>query len=469
VPFSPKDYEAPLAHAAAHATNWLDSLPSRQVGPRGTIDQLEAAFAIDLPEGPTDPVDVVDELARLAEPGLMAIGSGRFFGWVMGGTLPAALASDWMVSAWDQNNGLRYATPATAAIEERAGAWILDLLGLPATSSVGFTTGGTMANFVGLAAGRGAVLEAAGWNVNRDGLTGAPRVTVLAGDEVHTSVEMVLRYLGLGKPTVVASDDQGRVQVDALVAAMRAVEGPLIVCLQAGDLHSGAFDPFRETIAVAHQRGAWVHIDGAFGLWAAASPRWKDALDGFEGADSWATDAHKTLNVPYDCGIAIVARAGAATSALTTHTSYLIRDDTGIADPLDRVPELSRRARGIPVWAALRSLGRGGTVALIEGLAANAQALAAGLSSIGGVEVLNDVVFTQVSVSFGSDERTRAVTQVLIDDGAVWMSGSEWAGRAVLRISVSNWSTDAADVAMSIDAVREAVALIDHRAHPDSR
>jgi len=458
MPFTPDDYRAPLAHAAAHAADWLNSLPSRPVSPRQNIEQLESAFATALPEGPTDATEVVDELARLAEPGLMAIGSGRFFGWVMGGTLPAALASDWMVSAWDQNNGLRYATPAAAAVEERAGAWILDLLGLPATSSVGFTTGGTMANFVGLAAGRGAVLEAAGWNVNRDGLTGAPRVTVLAGAEVHSSVELVLRYLGLGEPTLVASDDQGRIRLDALADALESVSGPLMVALQAGNLHSGAFDPLREAVRMAHEHGAWVHVDGAFGLWAAASPRWADDLDGLDTADSWATDAHKTLNVPYDCGVAIVSRAGAATSAFTSHTSYFIRDYAGIADPMDRVPELSRRARGIPVWAALRTLGRSGTVALIEGLAANARSLADGLASIDGVDVLNDVVFTQISVAFGSNERTRAVTQALIDDGVVWMSGSTWAGRDVLRISVSNWSTDESDVTRSIDAVARAVA-----------
>jgi len=446
----------------SHATRWLESLPSRQVSPHNDIVQLESAFAMDLPDGPTDPTGVIDELARLAEPGLMAIGSGRFFGWVMGGTLPAALASDWLVSAWDQNNGLRYATPAAAAIEERAGAWILDLLGLPATSSVGFTTGGTMANFVGLASGRGAVLEAAGWNVNRDGLTGAPRVTVLVGDEVHSSVELVLRYLGLGEPIRVGSDNQGRIRLDALADALESASGPLIVALQVGNLHSGAFDPLRDAIRMAHSHGAWVHVDGAFGLWAAASPRWAAALDGLDTADSWATDAHKTLNVPYDCGVAIVARAGAAQSAFTAHTSYFIRDTAHVADPMDQVPELSRRARGIPVWAALRSLGRSGAVSLVEGLAANARSLAEGLSSIAGVEVLNDVVFTQISVAFGSDERTKAVTQALIDDGVVWMSGSEWAGRAVLRISVSNWSTDAADVAASIDAISRALSRVSH-------
>jgi glutamate/tyrosine decarboxylase-like PLP-dependent enzyme len=286
-------------------------------------------------------------------------------------------------------------------------------------------------------------------------------VTVLAGAEVHSSVELALRYLGLGEPTLVASDDQGRIRLDALDDALRSTSGPVILALQVGNLHSGAFDPLREAIRLAHQHGAWVHVDGAFGLWAAASPRWEDALDGLETADSWATDAHKTLNVPYDCGIAIVARAGAAQSAFTMHTSYLIRDDAGVADPMDRVPELSRRARGVPVWAALRSLGRLGAVSLVEGLASNARALAEGLSSIAGAEVLNDVVFTQVCVSFGSDERTRAVTQALIEDGVVWMSGSRWAARDVLRISVSNWSTDASDVAVAVDAVARAVAEVE--------
>jgi glutamate/tyrosine decarboxylase-like PLP-dependent enzyme len=461
VPLSPEEYRAPLARAALHAGEWLDSLPERRVKPREGIEELESAFAQALPEQPSDPVEVVDELARLAEPGLMAIGSGRFFGWVMGGTLPAALASDWLVSAWDQNNGLRYATPATAAIEERAGAWILDLLSLPATSAVGFTTGGTMANFVGLAAGRGAVLEPAGWNVNRDGLTGAPTITVLVGAEVHSSVEIALRYLGLGEPTRVASDEQGRIRPDALADALEQAKGPVIVALQAGNLHSGAFDPMRKCIRSAHEHGAWVHVDGAFGLWAAASPRWAEAFDGLDTADSWATDAHKTLNVPYDCGVAIVASSDDLQSAFTAHTSYFIRDEAGVPDPMDRVPELSRRARGIPVWAALRSLGRSGTVALVERLAANARALAEGLSRLPGVEVLNDVVFTQISLAFGSDDRTRAVTQALIADGAVWMSGSTWAGRAVLRVSVSNWSTDAAEIAVSIDAVARAMATAD--------
>ncbi|MDF1480411.1 aminotransferase class V-fold PLP-dependent enzyme [Leifsonia sp. H3M29-4] len=455
MPFDPAAYRAPLERASIHATAWLDSVQSRPVRPSATADELD--FGGPLPEGATAPSEVIDELARKAEPGLMAIGSGRFFGWVMGGTLPAALAADWLVSAWDQNSGMRYATPAAAAIEETAGAWLLDLLGLPGGSDVGFTTGGTMANMVGLAAGRGEVLRRAGWDVNELGLQGAPRVTVLAGAEVHASVELALRYLGLGRPQLVEADAQGRIRPDALALALAEVDGPVIVALQAGNLHSGAFDPMRDCIEIAHENGAWVHVDGAFGLWAAVSPRWAADLDGLADADSWATDAHKTLNVPYDCGVAIVASPGAVRSAFGVHTSYLIHDGDAV-DPYELVPEMSRRGRGIPVWAALRSIGRSGTVALVEGLAARARELAAALGALPGVEVLNDVVFTQVCLSFGSDERTREVTQALIADGMVWMSGSRWAGRDVLRISVSNWSTDDADVEASVEAVRRAMA-----------
>ena len=458
MPFRPEDYDAALERARHHSLEWLASVPTRPVAPRESADQLLAGFSRPLPEHPTAPADVVDELAAMAEPGLMAIPSGRFFGWVMGGTLPAALAADWMVSAWDQNVGLRYATPAAVAIEEAAGSWILELLGLPAGSDVGFTTGGTMANFVGLAAGRGSVLARAGWNVNVNGLTGAPRVAVFAGQEVHASVDLALRFLGLGSPTLVASDREGRILPDALAEAMASVDGPSIVCLQAGNLHSGAFDPIGRSVSIAHEHGAWVHVDGAFGLWAAASPLYRDRLDGLDTADSWATDAHKTLNVPYDCGIAIVAEGEAMRSAMGVHTSYLIQDADGPADPLEKVPEMSRRGRGIPVWAALRSLGRSGTVELVEGLAANARALAEGLARLPGVEVLNDVVFTQVSLSFGDDERTAQVTQRLIEEGSVWMSGSRWHDRAILRISVSNWSTDDADIAEAVAAVERAMA-----------
>lgn len=451
-------YRGALASAHDLAMKWIESVPDRPVAPSKNVDEMVAIFGRPLPDGPTDAVTVVEELATLAEPGLMAMPSGRFFGWVIGGTLPASLGADWLVSSWDQNAGMRYATPATAAIEQVAGSWLLDVLGLPPQSDVGFTTGATMANWTGLAAARGYVLDRAGWDVNARGLQGAPRVTVLAGAERHTSVDLALRYLGFGAPTTVAADAQGRMLLDALRVALADADGPIILCLQAGNLHSGASDPMREAIALAHNHGAWVHVDGAFGLWAAVSPALRGQLDGLEGADSWATDAHKTLNVPYDCGVSIVAKPNVVRAAVGTSTAYLIRDAAGASEPYDLVPELSRRARGVPVWAALRQLGRSGVIDLVDGLVAHAQALAAGLAAIPGVAVINEVVFTQVCLTFGSDERTRQVTQRLIADGAVWMSGSHWQGHDILRISVSNWSTDADDVAFSIAAVERAMA-----------
>jgi glutamate/tyrosine decarboxylase-like PLP-dependent enzyme len=453
-------YDKALSRADAHARAWLDSVGERPVGPRATADELLAGFGGPLPEQPTAPEDVVDLLATLADRGLMAMQSGRFFGWVIGGTLPAALAADWLVSAWDQNAGMRYATPATVAAEEAAAAWLPDLLGLPARATVGFVTGATMANFTCLAAARSSVLSRVAWDVGRDGLFGAPRPRILVGAERHDTIDLALRYLGLGEPQPVAADNQGRIRVDALSESLDELDSssPVIVCLQAGNVHSGAFDPLTEAIDVAHRHGAWVHVDGAFGLWAATSPALSHLVTGIAGADSWATDAHKTLNVPYDCGIAIVADRMAMRMAFGTHASYLIIDDSGPGDPLEKVPEFSRRARGVPVWAALRSLGRSGVANLVERMAGHARAIAEGIAGIDGAKVVNDVVYTQVCVAFGSDQRTRAVTAQLIADGTVWMSGSRWHGKDVLRVSVSNWSTDDEDVRRSVDAVRRAVA-----------
>jgi glutamate/tyrosine decarboxylase-like PLP-dependent enzyme len=463
-------YREALEAAARHARQWLESQDTRQVGPRVTAADLASAFGGPLPRGGMPAAEVVDYLAAKAEPGLMAMPSGRFFGWVIGGTLPAALAADWLVSAWDQNAGLRFATPATAAIEEAAGTWLLELLGLPEESDVGFATGATMANFTGLAAARWRLMADAGWDLDGDGLAGAPRIRCFVGQQRHDTIDLGLRYLGLGRPAVVPADRQGRIDPWELDRALgRAVDQaaadgagapPLLVCLQAGNLHSGAFDPFLEAIAIAKARGAWVHVDGAFGLWAAAVPELAALTAGMQGADSWGTDAHKTLNVPYDCGIVVVRDAQALRSAMGLHTSYLIQDADGTADPFESVPELSRRARGVPVWAALKSLGRDGVTGQVRGLVLRARQLAERLSALEGVEVLNDVDYTQVSLAFGDDATTRAVTARIIADGRVWMSGSRWRDRDILRISVSNWSTDDADVAVAVDAVRDAIAAV---------
>lgn len=461
-----------LDAAAGHAREWLESQPTRHVGPRATAAELEAAFGGPMPENGLPASEVIDYLATNAEPGLMAMPSGRFFGWVIGGTLPAALAADWLVSAWDQNSVFRAATPATAAIEAAAGQWFLELLGLPETSDVGFVTGATMANFAGLSAARWRILERAGWDVNTDGLAGAPAISCLVGRERHDSIDLALRYLGLGRPVVVPSDRQGRIspaELDcaldrALVAGSSGADGsartPVLVCLQAGNLHSGDFDPFLESITVAKAHGAWVHVDGAFGLWAAAVPELAALTGGLHLADSWATDAHKTLNVPYDCGIVAVRDGEALEAAMSVNPSYMIRDAGAAADPFQTVPELSRRARGVPVWAALKSLGRNGLAAQVRNLATRASQLAQELSALDGVEVLNDVVYTQVSLAFGDDATTRAVTARIIEDGLVWMSGSRWQGRDVLRISVSNWTTDDADVETAVEAVRKALAAV---------
>lgn len=317
-----------------------------------------------------------------------------------------------------------------------------------------------MANFTGLAAGRWRLLADAGWDLDGDGLAGAPRIRCFVGRERHETVDLALRYLGLGRPTVVDADDQGRMIPAALEAALAEGSGPALVCLQAGNLHSGAFDPFPETISIARKHGAWVHIDGAFGLWAAAVPELRSLTRGYEGADSWGTDAHKTLNVPYDCGIAIVRDASALRSAMGLHTSYLIQDPEGPGDPFEKVPELSRRARGVPVWAALKSLGREGVAGQVRGLAAAASNIAAGLAGLDGAEVLNDVGYTQVCVAFGDDDTTRAVTARIIADGKVWMSGSRWRDRDVLRVSVSNWQTAGEEVDTAVAAVASALAAV---------
>ncbi len=456
------DTERALDRALVHSRAWLESLEDRGVPARDTVEQVAAALDPHLPEGPVDPADVIDHLAQASTPGLAAMPSGRFFGFVIGGSHPAALAADWLVSAWDQNSAMRQVTPAHAAVEDAAASWVLDLLGLPSDAGVGFATGATMANFTCLAAARRAVLSKGptAWDVDRQGLSGGPRIRVLVGQESHISVDLALRYLGLGGAERVAVDGQGRLLPDALDEALAQADPgtPSIVVLQAGNIHSGAFDPFVGAIAAAHRHGAWVHVDGAFGLFAAASPTHRHLLAGYEEADSWATDAHKTLNVPYDCGIAIVRDRSVLRAAMSAQGEYLIRDEAG--DSHELVPEMSRRGRAVPVWAVLRSLGRQGVTELVDGFCTHARAVADGLAAIDGVEVLNDVVFTQVCAALEDDETTQQVVKAILEDGTTWISGSRWHDRAVLRVSVSNWSTTADDVTRSLEAVRRAVATV---------
>ncbi len=452
--------EQTLRTAHRLADDWLASLDTRHVPAVATVGEMADRLGAVLPDGPTEPAEVVELLATAGSPGVVASPSGRFFGMVIGGTHPAALGADWLVSAWDQNAGLDVLGPTVAAAEQVAGRWLLDLLGLPPGAAVGFPTGATMSNWSCLAAARDEVLRRAGWDVAADGLTGAPAIRVLVGAEVHESVLFALSYLGLGRPERVAADGEGRIDPAALSAALAGRSGvPTVVVLQAGNVHSGAFDPFPEAIAAAHAAGAWVHVDGAFGLLAAASPRLAHLTAGMADADSWTTDAHKTLNVPYDCGITIVRDPDALNRALGKHGDYLIRSGTG--DPTDRTPEFSRRARGVPVWAVLRSLGRDGVGQLVEQLHSVARTVVDGLATVPGAQVLNDVVYTQVCFTLGPDARTEAVGRRLMADGTAWVSGSRWRGRAVLRVSVSNWSTTADDVRRTIASLAEAVAAVD--------
>jgi glutamate/tyrosine decarboxylase-like PLP-dependent enzyme len=450
-----------LERVLEEATGFLDGLPGRRVAARTDVEGVAAALRRRLPDEGAEALEVIEELIAGAEPGVVAMPSPRFFGWVMGGVLPATLAADWLTSTWDQNAGLLVSSPAAAGAEWVASEWLLDLLGLPTTSAVGFVTGAMIANFTCLAAARHDVFRRAGWDVERNGLHEAPPVTVIVGEERHETVDVALRFLGLGEGRSVAvpADDQGRIRLDALADSFAQVgDNPLIVCLQAGNVHSGSFDPIADAVDLAHRYGAWVHVDGAFGLWAAASAQYRQLVTGVERADSWATDAHKTLNVPYDSGIAIVAKAEAMYAAMGVHAAYLIQDER--PDPFSTVPEFSRRARGFTVWAALRSLGRRGVAEMVERFCAHARHFAAGLAQMDGVRVVNDVVFTQVCVSFGTDELTREVAARLLKDGTAWMTPSTWHGQAVLRISVSNWRTTDEDVDRTLAAVRRVLAEV---------
>jgi glutamate/tyrosine decarboxylase-like PLP-dependent enzyme len=440
--------------AAEHAAGYLDSVPERPVQAALTPSEARAGLHDELGDDPVDPRQVLDELVADAEPGITAMGSPRYFGFVIGGALPAAAAADWMATAWDQNAGLASPTPAVAAIEEITGGWLLDLLGLPSQSSFAFVTGAQMASATALAAARHRVLADAGWDVERDGLIGAPRVRVIAGEERHVTIDRALRLLGLGIGALelAAGDERGAMRPEALAERLDVGEGPAIVCAQAGNVNTGAVDPLDEICELAAKAGAWVHVDGAFGLWAAAAPSYAPLLRGCDRADSWATDAHKWLNVPYDCGLAFVADAEAHRAAMTAQASYLQQGEA-VREPVDWNPEFSRRARAIPVYAALRSLGRRGVAELVWRLCACAERFAERLGEKQGIEILAQGL-NQVLVQLDQDaEVTDRIVAEIQREGTCWMSATTWRGRRCMRISVCNWQTTAEDVDRSIDAV----------------
>jgi glutamate/tyrosine decarboxylase-like PLP-dependent enzyme len=447
-----------LLATAELAAEYVESLGERPVFPDVTPEELREALGGPLPDEPLDPAQVVAELAEAAEPGVVAIGSGRYFGFVIGGSLPAALAADWLTSAWDQNAGLYVGGPSASVVEQVVREWLVDLFELPANASVGYVTGAQMANVTGLAAARFHVLDAAGWDVNANGLTSAPPVRVLVGGKRHVTVDRALRLLGLGAPTAVAADGQGRLQVDALRTALEDGEGPTIVCAQAGEVNTGAFDPLPEIADVCERAGAWLHVDGAFGLWAAASPRFRHLVAGIERADSWTTDGHKWLNVPYDSGIVLCAHPESHRAAMTVSASYLIQDEgeRRVRDQVDWVPEFSRRARGFPVYAALRSLGRRGLAEIVEDCCDAAAAFAEQVAELPKVELLNEVVLNQVLFRFESDERTDEVLRRVQESGRVWMSGTTWDGRKAIRLSVSNWQTGDEEIELAASTFRQA-------------
>jgi glutamate/tyrosine decarboxylase-like PLP-dependent enzyme len=437
-----------LRDAAARAIRYRREIANRPVWPPAAAMEALARLEESLPETRQDDTAVLALLDDIASPATVATSGGRYFGFVIGSSLPATLAANWLAGAWDQNAGGVMQSPAAARLEEVATTWMLDVLGLPSGCGAGFVTCATMANFSGLAAARRALLSRKGWDVETRGLFGAPPITVVVGEEVHVSVLKALGLLGLGRDRVVRVpvDDQGRMRADALPA----LDDHTILCIQAGNVNTGAFDPADAIVPQAQRSGAWVHVDGAFGLWAAAAPARSHLMAGYSAADSWATDAHKWLNVPYDSGIVFVREPEHLRGAMSTTAAYLVRGDR--RDPDDYTPEFSRRARGVEVWAALRSLGREGLADLVERSCRQASRFADGLRAA-GYTILNEVVINQVLVSFGDPETTRQVIAAIQADGTCWAGGTVWQGQTAMRISVSSWATTDEDVERSLAAM----------------
>ncbi|GIF40019.1 pyridoxal phosphate-dependent decarboxylase family protein [Actinoplanes xinjiangensis] len=449
-----------LTRTARIAADWLGSLDQRPVGETATLAELRGRLGGPLPDGPADPVTVVEELVQAAEPGLVAIPSGRYFGFVIGGGLPAAVAADWLTTVWDQNAGLYACGPAASVAEEVAGEWLRELFGLPGGSSFAFVPGCQTAHLTCLAAARHHVLRRAGWNVEEQGLAGAPPMRIVVSARRHATIDRALRLLGFGTATltVVPADDRGRMDVAALREVLR--DGPpAVVCAQAGEVNTGAFDDLAAIADVTGPAGAWLHVDGAFGLWVLASPELRHLAAGAERADSWAFDAHKWLNVPYDSGVAFCAHPEPHRAAVSVTADYLVQGGAGEPrDAIDWTPGFSRRARGFPVYAALRQLGRQGVAELVERCCAHARAFAAGLAAVPGCELLGEVVINQVLFRFGDDATTERVLRRVVDSGEAWLSGTVAGGRRAIRLSVCNWRTGDEDVRRTLAAFQKSAA-----------
>lgn len=433
--------------------SWFDTLSTRPVRASASSNQLRQSLGGPLPEDGSPADDVIRALASAGSTGTIASAGPRYFGFVVGGSLPAALAADWLVSTWDQNAGIFALSPLTSTVEQITGSWLRELAGLPSTMSFGFVTGGHMANFTSLACARHSVLRKAGWDVEANGLNGAPPIAICVNEESHYTISLALRLLGLGSTRVrrIATDAQGRMRADHLATALREASGPCIVCAQAGNVNTGAFDPLPAIADITRENGGWLHVDGAFGLWAAASPQYAHLVHGIERADSVASDAHKWLNVPYDCGVVFCADEAAHRSAMSLAAAYIIATGTE-RDPHEYVPEESRRARAIPVYAALRSLGRRGLGEMVERNCRQARRFGTALREA-GFDVLNDVVLNQVLVSFGTAEQTNATMAAIQQEGTCWCGGTVWQGHTAMRISVCNWSTTDEDVERSIEVI----------------
>jgi glutamate/tyrosine decarboxylase-like PLP-dependent enzyme len=448
-----------LRRTADIAGDFLETLDERPVFPTASVEELATALGGPLPEMPSDPLEVVERFARDADPGIVATAGGRYFGYVIGSALPASIAADWLTTTWDQCAGLGALSLSGAVVEEIVGDWLKELLELPRDASFAITTGCQMAHVTALAAARHDVLEVAGWDVRERGLAGSPPITVVGGALRHVTIGRALRLLGIGNDqlVVVAADEHGRMRPDDLQAALTRIEGPTIVCAQAGEVNAGSFDPLPEIVEIVRETDAWLHVDGAFGMWAAASPRRRHLVEGIGDADSWATDGHKWLNVPYDCGLAFCAKPAAHRASMTMHASYFEGQGEWLRDAADWTPESSRRARAFTVYAALRSLGRQGVAELVDRCCDRATQFAEGIARAAGCTVLNDVVLNQVLFRFEDDATTLAALDAVQRSGEAWMGGTTWDGRAAIRVSVSSWRTTEADIDRTVAAFEAAL------------